>query len=427
MSPFKIWMIDPEVFTLRKNKMSAEQSGFYKFSHSENLMPQEEKLEIQSGCASLTIGLPKEISKTESRICLAPEAVKMLVENGHRVIVEKDAAESARFTNHQYAEAGADIVEHAREVFVADIILKVAPLTIKETAVVKDRQVIFSALHLSNQSKSFFKSLISKKVTAIAFENIKDKSGAYPVTRSMSEIVGNASILLAADYLSNPEYGKGEMLGGFPGIRPTEIVIIGAGTVAENAVRTALGMGAFVKVFDRSIYKLERIQRNLNHRLFTSVLQPKLLESALQTADVVIAAMHSANGRAPFVISEGMVQKMKSGSIIIDVSIDQGGCVETSEITNHLNPVFKKHGVTHYCVPNIASIVPHTASFAFSNFFTPILLKIGEAGGLEKYLMQDYGFCKGIYLLNGIVTNKQVGKNFNLPYQDLDLLMAAFG
>ena len=407
--------------------MSAEQSGFYKFSHSENVMPQEEKLEIKNGNKSLSIGLPKENSQTEERICLAPEAVKMLVENGHRVILEKDAGLSARFSNHHYAEAGADIVENAKEVFKADIILKVAPLTISETGNLKNRQLVISGLHINNQSQSYFKPLIDKKVTAIAFESIKDESGAYPVLRAMSEIVGNASILLAADYLSKPEYGKGEMLGGFPGISPTEIVILGAGTVAENAVRTAHGMGAFVKVFDRSIYKLERIQKNLNQRLFTSVLQPKLLSAALKTADVVITAMHSQHGRSPVVITEKMVQQMKSGSIIIDVSIDQGGCVETSQTTNHKNPVYKKFDVTHYCVPNIASIVPHTATFAFSNFFAPIILKIGEAGGFERYLKQDYGFCKGVYLFNGIVTDKHVANKFDLPFQDLDLLMAAFG
>ncbi len=407
--------------------MSTDQNGFYKFSYSESLMPQEEKLEIKNGKANLTIGLPKEISQTENRICLAPEAVKMIVENGHRVILEKDAGIPARFSNHNFAEAGAEIVDNHEEVLKADIVLKVAPPTQKETAALKNKQVVFSALQISSQKQEYFKALIEKKVTAISFEGIKDKSGAYPVIRSMSEIVGNASVLLAADYLCNPKYGKGEMLGGFPGIRPTEIIVLGAGTVAENAVRTALGMGAFIKVFDRSIYKLERIQRNLSQRLFTSVLQPKLLEAALKTADIVITAMHSPNGRSPVIISEDMVRKMKSGSIIIDVSIDQGGCVETSQITDHLNPVFIKHNVTHYCVPNIASIVPHTATFAFSNFFVPILLKIGEAGGLERYLKYDYGFSKGVYLLNGIVTDKAVGKKFNLPYQDLNLLMAAFG
>lgn len=407
--------------------MSAEQSGFYKFSHSENLMPQEEKLELQNGNKSLSIGLPKENLETESRICLAPEAVKMLVANGHRVILEKDAGTAARFSNHDYAEAGADIVSNAKEVYKADIILKIAPLTLEEISLLRSRQLVLSSLSISNQNQAYFKNLINKKVTAVAFETIKDESGAYPIIRSMGEIVGNASILLAADYLSKPEFGKGEMLGGFPGISPTEIVIIGAGTVAENAVRTAQGMGAFVKVFDRSIYKLERIQRNLNQRLFTSVLQPKLLSNAIKTADVVITAMHAPDGLAPIVVTEQMVQQMKTGSIIIDISIDQGGCVETSEATDHKNPVFKKFDITHYCVPNIASIVPHTATFALSNFFAPIILKIGEAGGLERYLKQDYGFCKGVYLLNGIVTDKQVGNNFNLPYQDLDLLMAAFG
>ena len=219
----------------------------------------------------------------------------------------------------------------------------------------------------------------------------------------MSEIVGTASIFIASNYLSDQEYGKGTLFGGFPGITPTEVVIVGAGTVAEYAARAAIGLGAIVKVFDNNIYKLRGLQASVQSRIFTSSVQPKVLRKALGTADVVIGAVHSSEGMSPCYITEDMVQNMKSGAVIIDVSIDQGGCVETSHVTNHKEPVYKKHGVTHYCVPNIASKVPHTASYALSNFFTPILLKTGDVGGIENMIKMDYGLRHGVYFFKCIL------------------------
>ena len=402
-----------------------EQNGFIKFSSSEELLPQEEMLEVKNKNSSITIGIPKEAGNFENRVCLVPSAVDLLIQNGHRVIIESKAGKASQFEDIEYSEVGAEIVQYAEEVFKADLILKVAPLTTKELKMLKSRQLILSSLYVTNQKTEYFKKLIAQKATAVAFETIQDKSEAFPVLRSMSKIVGNTAVMIAADYLGNPEFGKAKMMGGFPGIKPTEVVIIGAGTVAENAARTALGMGAMVKVFDNSIYKLERLQNALNNRIFTSIIQPKFLLEELKNADVAIGAVHSSEGMSPCIVTEEMVQMMKPGSIIIDVSIDQGGCFETSSITNHKNPVFKKYGVTHYCVPNVASRVPNTSSYAFSNFFTPILLKIGEAGGFESFLKQDKGFCKGVYMLNGTVTNKFVGDMFDLPYKEISLLMAA--
>lgn len=407
--------------------MSSEQSGFLKFSHAENLMPQEEKLEIRTGNTQLVIGIPKEVSDTENRISLTPDSVQLIVQNGHRVLIESGAGNFANYTNNEYSEAGGEIIKQTNEVFQADILLKVAPLILDEIKMLKERQIVFSMLNLTGQSAQYITSLIEKKVTAVSFERIKDKTGAFPVIRSMSKLVGNAAILVASEYLGNTEFGKGIMLGGFPGIPPTEVVILGAGTVAENAAKAALGMGASLKVFDNSIYKLERLQRNLNQRIYTSIIQPKLLGEVLKTADVLIGAIHAGDGLAPCVVNESMVQNMRPGSVIVDVSIDQGGCIATSQLTDHKNPVFKKYDVTHYCVPNMASSVPHSASLALSNYFAPTVLKIGVGGGLEGFLRTDYGFCQGIYLLNGIITNKQVGQQFNLPYQDIDLLMAAIG
>ena len=407
--------------------MDQNQKSFVKFSHSDGLMPKEEMLEIQHQRCRLTLGVPKEITHQERRVGLVPEAVNLLVQSGHTILIETNAGSGSRFHDHEYSEAGGRIVLSEEEVYQADIILKVAPPTEEEIEMMKEKQVIFSALHLSNREPSYFRNLIRKKITAFAHENIQDQFSSFPVRRTISEIVGNATIMIAARYLSDPEYGKGNMLGGFSGISPTEVIIIGAGTVAENAARVALGMGATVKVFDDSIYRLRRLQVNIQNRIFTSIIQPKVLMNALRTADIVIGAIHSIKGHTAVIVTEEMVKGMKPGAVIIDVSIDQGGCVETSRITTHQNPVFKKYDVIHYCVPNIASQVPHTASYALSNFFTPVMLSIGEEGGIDNLIKRDRGICKGVYVFKGILTSKPISDMFNLPFQDIDLLLAAFG
>lgn len=390
------------------------------------LMPQEEMLEVKKQKKMVSIGVPKEISFQENRVTLVPEAVGLLVQNGHRVLVETNAGKEAHFPDNEFNEQGGQIVHSPEEVYKADIILKVAPPSSEEIEMMKNRQTLISVLHLTIQDQNYFKKLSSKKITALSFEFFKDKTGSFPVVRAMSEIAGNTSILIAAEYLCDSEYGKGSMLGGFSGITPTEVVIIGAGTVGEFAARAAMGLGAFVKIFDNSLYKLRRLQNNLNTRVFTSIIQPKVLLKSLKTADVVIGALHSSEGHTPIVVTEQMVMEMKHGAVIVDVCIDQGGCVETAHVTNHTEPVFQKHGVTHYCVPNIASKVPHTASYALSNFFAPILLKLGEEGGIENMLKNDYGVRHGVYLFNGTLTNKFIGEYFKMPYQDIELLMAAF-
>ena len=405
--------------------MNSSQEKFIKLP-SERLLPQEEMLELKKQNAALSIGIPKEIINTENRIALVPEAVNLLVSNGHKVIIESDAGLAANFGNNEYSESGANIVYNNNEVFQADIILKVAPLITSEIELLKSRQTVISALNIANRNKEYFKELSQKKITALAFEYIKDKTKTYPVTRSISEIAGNTSILLAAEFLSDSKYSKGIMLGGVSGITPTEVVIIGAGTVGEYAARAAMGLGAFVKVFDNSVYKLRRLQNNLNSRIFTSIIEPNVLLKSLKTARVVVCALHSSNGRTPCVIPESMVQQMKQGSVIIDVSIDQGGCVETSALTSHNNPVFVKHGVIHYAVPNISSKVPHTASYALSNCFAPILINIGNEGGVDNMLIADFGVRQGVYMFNGIITNKYIADTYQLPFQDIELLLAAF-
>ena len=391
----------------------------------EQLLPQEEVLESATPHKKFSIGIPAGNLNNESRIPLTPEGVQLLTDNGHNVFMEENAGVAANFSNSEYADSGAQIT-NATEVYQSDIILKIAPPTLEETELLKRNQTLFSSVNLLGQDKSFFEKLTQKRLLAIGYEYIQDKTGALPVVKSMSEIVGNTSIVIAAEYLSNRLFGNGVILGGFPGIKPTEIVIIGAGTVAEYAAKAALGMGATVKIFDNSIYKLRTIQKNLGTRIFTSVLQPVVLEEALIHADVVIAAKHASNGISDCFVTAETVQKMKHGSVIVDVSIDQGGCFETSRPTHHNDPVFIEHGVTHYCVPNIASRVPHTASMSLNNFLTPLLLNIGEAGGITQYIKKDNAFNKGVYIFNGTLTNKQIGERFDLRYRDLDLLLAAF-
>lgn len=395
-------------------------------SSRENLLPQEEMLELVRQNKKFTIGLPKETSFQERRIALVPNAVNMLVERGHEVILERGAGMAAHFSDAEYAEAGAQLVDTANEIFKSQVILKVAPMALNEIAFLKGKQTVLSVLHLTGRPKEYFQTLIRKKITAIAFEYLKDKSNASPVAKSISEIAGTASIQIAAEYLCNLKFGNGIMLGGFTGISPSEVVIIGAGTVGEYACRVAQGMGALVKVFDNSIYKLQRLKTVINQNLFTSTIQQSELVRALKTADVLICAVHSKHQRSPIIVSQEMVATMKQGAVIVDVSIDQGGCVESSRTTSHNDPAFSFAGVTHYCVPNIASRFPQTASIAMSNYFAPMLIKAGEMGGLQNLLSQDFYFRQGVYLYNGTLTNKLIGEHFNLSYQNIDLLMAAF-
>lgn len=406
--------------------MERPSNEYIMFSKSWQFSPKEEMLEVKKRKNRLVVGIPLETTYEEKRVALAPEAADLLSQNGHSVLIQSKAGENSFFDDKEYAEAGCQIVYDAEEVYKADIILKVAPLTDQELELVKPGQVIFSTVALPMQKEDYFRGLMAKKATAIAFEFIRDKTNAFPLVRSMSEIAGNTSILIASEYLSDRNCGKGRMFGGLSGITPTEVVIIGAGTAGESAVRAATGLGAMVKIFDNSVYRLRRLQNNLNVRAFTSIIQPKVLLKALRTADVVIGAVHSPWGRTPIIVSEDMVSQMKKGSIIVDLSIDQGGCIETSSVTTHSDPVFSKFGVTHYCVPNIASRVPNTASYAFSNFFAPVLLAIGDEGGVENMLKRDPGVRQGVYLFNGTLTNQYIGEFFRIPSQDIDLLMAAF-
>lgn len=387
--------------------------------------PQEEMLEVARKKGKLYIGIPKEIAFQENRVALVPDAVALLVNNGHRIVVEAGAGKAAHFDDSDYSEAGAEIVYSPNDVYKADIIFKIAPPTLEEIELMQPKQTLFSALQLSVQPEDFLKKLIAKKLNCIAYDLIADEAGILPVIRAMGEIAGSASILIAAELLSNVNNGVGSILGGISGISPTEVVIIGAGTVGEFAARAALGLGAAVKIFDNSTSRLRRLQSQLGTRVFTSVIVPRVLEKHLRTADVAIGALRATKGRTPCIVTEHMVSEMKTGSVIVDVSIDQGGVFETSQVTNHTKPVFRKHGVIHYCVPNIPSRVARTASYAFSNIFSQIVLNMGDEGGFDSIVRKDAGLRNGVYIYNGILTNQFLGETFNLPFKDINLLMAA--
>ena len=406
--------------------MAKQNHPFVRMSPAHKLMPKEEMLMMKTGKNEFVIGVPKETVLQEKRVSLVPSAVGLLVENGHRVLVERGVGLRANFEDRYYAEAGAEIVDSPHEIYQTDIVLKVAPPTLDEIQMMKERIILISALHNMAQHKEYYKALMNKRVTALSYEHIRNSTNEHPVLHSISEIVGTTAILIAAEYLSHPTWGRGKLLGGFTGINPSEVVILGAGTVAEAAARTAIGQGAMVKVFDNSISKLRRLQNNLNTRVFSSIIQPDVLAQALSTADVAIGALYIKNGNSMPVVTSEMVQNMKKGAVIVDVSIDRGGCFETSHETNHLDPVYQINNVTHYCVPNISSRTPHTASYALSNYFAPFLLEMSNLGGLNPMLVEDMGIRKGIYLYNGKLTFSHIAERFGLGFQDLSLMLAAF-
>lgn len=389
------------------------------------LSPQEQLMKVKQGGSSFLIGLPREISLQENRICLTPDAIALLINHGHEVWVETKAGIGSRFSDKQYSEAGAVIVYSARELYKADIILKIEPPTLTEIEYFKPGQILISALQLGHLEKNFMDAMLQKRVTSLAWEFIEDKVGGMPIIRSMSEIAGSTVMLIAAEYLSSVHGGRGIILGGITGVPPTKVVIIGSGTVAEYSARAALSLGAEIQVFDNHLYKLRRIKHTLGHQFYTSTIDTVTLGESLTTADVVIGALRIEKGRARHVVSEEMVSKMKPNSLIIDLSIDQGGCIATSEITTHAKPIFRKYDVIHYCVPNVASRVAHTATTALSNIFTPTILRAAEEGGVERMIFSHKWFMKGVYTYKGGLTNESVARKFGLKFKNIELLMAA--
>ena len=385
----------------------------------------EETLDVRPKPEGMTIGIPKEIAFQENRIALTPDAVSVLVGSGHQVVIEHNAGEASHYADKDYSEAGARIVYNRADVFQAPILVKSAPVIEEDLDLLQLNQIIISPIHLTVLKASILERMMEKRITAISFENLKDDSDSYPIVRSMSEIAGSAVMLIAAQYLGSANHGKGVLLGGISGIAPTKVIIIGAGIVGEYAARAALALGASVKVFDNNVYRLKRLQNNIGQRMWTSVIEPRMLAKQLKTCEVAVGALGSETGRTPLVVTEEMVSHMRSGSVIIDVSIDRGGCFETSELTSHEQPVYRKYGVIHYCVPNIPSGFARTASQAISNVLMPLLLEAGQEGGFEHLLWHKVHLRHGIYLFKGALTNFYLSQRFDLKYTDLNLLIAS--
>ena len=394
------------------------------FQHG--MMPKEETLDREKKGKHFVIGLPGETDPQETRISLTPQAVNLLVEGGHRVLIERGAGTGAKFSDHDYSEAGGELLNDKPSVFEASILLKVSPLTRQEIDLLGPGKTIMTGLHLATRDESYFQDLIRHKVTAIAFELIEDEAHELPVLRSMCEIAGTVAVNIGSGLLSSENNGKGILLGGITGITPAEVVILGAGTAAEYAARTALGMGAIVKVFDRSIPNLRSLKHSLGQGIFTSVMHPPVLKKAFETADLVISTLQRLHQDSFFMISEDIIMSMKPGSALIDMHIDQGSSFETGIYTSSEEPVFSRHGVVHYMVPNLPAKVARTASIALSNVLMPILLDKGKCGGILQLVKEDWGVRHGVYLFNGILTNELIGNQFGIASKDIDLLLSAF-
>ncbi len=401
----------------------AQQKPFISTSFSYETL--EETLDIKPKSSQLFIGIPKETAFQENRIALTPDAVGVLISNGHHVVIEHNAGDASHFRDKDYSEAGAKIVYEKAEVYKAPILVKSAPVVEEDLPHLQLNQQIISPLHMSVLKADILQKMMEKRITAISFENLKDDSDTYPIVRSMSEIAGSAVMLIAGQYLGSANHGKGVLLGGISGIPPTKVIILGAGIVGEFAARAALALGASVKIFDNSVYRLKRLQNNIGQRMWTSVMEPRILAKQLKTCEVAVGALGSDTGRTPIVASEEMVSNMRPGSVIIDVSIDRGGCFETSEITTHENPIFMKYGVIHYCVPNIPSGFARTASQAVSNVLMPLLIEAGDEGGFESLIWHKVHLRSGIYMFKGALTNFYLSQRFDLKYTDLNLLIAS--
>ncbi len=389
------------------------------------LQTQEQLMPVGVKKGGIYIGIPRETTLQENRVALVPSSVQTLTARGHRVVVETMAGVKSNFSDHEYSEAGAEIAYEAEKVYQADIILKAAPPTLDEINYFKPNQILISPLQAPIITEEYVNKLRQKRVIALAMEYIKDDFGSYPIVRTMSEIAGVSAMLTAGELMGVQREGIGILLGGISGVPPAKVVVLGAGVVAEFATRVALGLGAEVRIFDNNIYKLMRLQNQVGRQLYTSVIDPSVLERELMTADVAIGAIHSGNGRAPMIVTENMVHKMKKGSVIIDVSIDQGGCFETSRVTSHERPTFRFEDVVHYCVPNIASRVPRTASNAISNIMTPILLRSEQHGGIYNLLVSNHGLLNGIYIFKGSLTNHYLSERFKMRYTSIELLITA--
>ena len=408
------------------SRYGGERNPLQQLHPSSWVIPQEALVKTSKSKKQLRIGVPKESSLQERRVPLTPEAVNVLVSNGHEVYVEKGAGLASSYSDKGYADAGAITCYSPEDIFTkADIIAKISPLSESELGLLRQNQHLLSAVNLGSLSPDYLKVLIKKNITALGFEFLQSPDGSLPLVQLMSEIAGVSSIHIASELLCGTNSGKGLLLGGITGVPPSQVTIIGAGTVGYEAARTALSMGAIVKVIDEEVYKLRRLEKDLGVNIYTAVALHKYVSEAVKSADVVIGAAFKKGHRAPIVVTADMVMEMKEGSVIVDVAIDQGGCVETSRVTDHKHPTFIEHDVVHYCVPNIASRVAQTASAAVSNILGPMLVKAGDFGGVDHLLKYDEGVKQGIFVYRRHLTKQSLSSIFGIDYVDINLLVAS--
>ena len=396
------------------------------FERERGLQTMEKPLTEDDEHEALRIGVPREVGNEEQRVALAPSGAGALVADGHEVYVEEGAGHEAHFQNDEYADAGAELVTDPDDLYGrSDLIVKVGPPVEDEMDLLQDGQILLSALNLGGTTPEFLHHLMRLKITAIGFEFIRDPDGTFPLVRMMHEITGSMAIQIAGRYLESTEGGKGVMLGGISGVPPATVVILGADVIGEWAARTALGYGAHVIVLDTELGALRDLEHTLDRNVTTAVASEHYLRQAVHSADVVIGAMMAGGERSPLLITEDMVQSMSPGGVVVDAVMDQGGCVETSRPTTHSDPVYRRHDIIHYCVPNMPSDAARTATYALSHVLVPYLLRIGEAGSINEALWRDEGLRNGTYVYRQHLTKQSLATMFGMSHRDIELLIAS--
>ena len=390
------------------------------------LLPLEQRQRIGEKGRTMRVGVPSESDNAERRVALAPYAARILVDAGHEVSVEAGAGSLAHFSDEEYAEAGARVVDTPTELYAAsELVVKVFPPRADELTLMQDRQILISALHLGGLTAETLKGLMDLRATGIGFEFITDADGTLPIVRMMHEISGVMAVQTAARLLESAAGGRGLVLGGISGVPPSTVVILGAGVVGEWAARSALGYGAQVIVLDTDLAALRALEHYLDRRVTTAVANDQYVRQAVQNADVVIGAMLTAGQRSPVAVTEETIRAMKPGSVIVDLVMDQGGCIETSRPTTLDDPTFVLHDVVHHCVPNLPSNAARTATYALSNVLIPYVLDIGDAGSINDALWTNVSLRTGTYVYRRHLTKKSLATMFAMPHRDIELLIAS--
>ncbi len=369
----------------------------------------------------MRIGIPKEYRNEEKRVSLAPAGVDALVRGGHTVYLQSGAGEGSHFSDEQYKQVGAKIVYTAEELFTrSEIIVKVSRVAEEELKYLQEDQIIISFLNLAVVSKKVIATFLEKKIISVGLELIEDEAG-LPVLHSMSEIAGQLAVQAAENLLeSTNEISRGVLLGGIPGVAPAAVVILGAGVVGTVAAQAAIGRGAQVIVLDKDIHRLRRLEKMFNKQITTVVANPYTISRGVKFADVLIGAVMIKGEKTPNLVTEEMVKTMKKGSVIIDVSIDQGGCIATSRPTSLSSPTYIMHNVIHYCVPNITALVARTASFGLTNAALPYIQAIADHG-INNALMNDHGLTKGVCTMAGYCANETIAETFNVEFRRIHI------